>query len=204
MGLLNNVLLNSLISVLFFAVVNFVSFKILVKKKTLLKILFVVFLTLSEVGILAYAKTFLVYQNTMILCGILSVMTICDIENMEVPEWTLIALPLCSILNYLLLCNKLSNFLYGNIITAIVSFLLLTLIGKLYNNMLGGADIIMIASISLIFGLMHMLYMLIIGCVVSILFMLIYSKIKKSKATGVPLPFLPGLTIGFLFAFLFI
>lgn len=196
-----NLILKSFIIATFFIVVNSISYKLLVKNRTLMKTLFVFLLTMAETCVCTYIDVSLVYQNTVSLCGILSIMTISDIESMEVPEWTLIALPICSILNFGLLCIKTSAFLYGNIIVAAVAFISLSLLGKLYNDMLGGADIFMVASIALVFGLMHTLYMLIIGCAGSIIFMLIYSKIKKTKATGVPLPFLPGLTMGFLFAF---
>lgn len=195
--------LDNLIIVLFFIAINFVSFKIFVKEKNLIKFLFIIFLTITEIFASVYVKTFLIYQNTTILFGILGIMAISDIENMEVPEWTLVTFAFYSILNFILLCIE-SKFLYKNIFVAAVTLILLLLLGKLYNNMLGGADIIMITSISLVFGLMHMLYMLIVGCIISLLFMIVYSKIKNSKITGVPLPFLPGLTIGFLFAFLFV
>jgi len=200
---LHYISLDNLIIVLFFIAINFVSFKIFVKEKNLIKFLFIIFLTITEIFASVYVKTFLIYQNTTILFGILGIMAISDIENMEVPEWTLVTFAFYSILNFILLCIE-SKFLYKNIFVAAVTLILLLLLGKLYNNMLGGADIIMITSISLVFGLMHMLYMLIVGCIISLLFMIVYSKIKNSKITGVPLPFLPGLTIGFLFAFLFV
>lgn len=140
----------------------------------------------------------------MFIVGILSIMTISDIEKMEVPEWSLIALPACSVLNFTFLCIQSKELLYLNIVTAVAVYIALTLLGKLYNDMLGGADIIMAACVALNFGIMQTLYMFIIGCGLSIIYMLIYSKIKRTKAMGVPLPFLPGLTIGFLLAFVFV
>ena len=140
----------------------------------------------------------------MFLVGVLSIMTISDIEKMEVPEWSLIVLPACAILNFTFLCIQSKELLYLNIITAAGIYLALKLLGKAYNNMLGGADIIMATCVALNFGIMQTLYMFIIGSGLSIVYMLIYSKIKKTKTTGVPLPFLPGLTVGFLLAFVII
>lgn len=200
----NQSLLTTTIVTVFFTVQNLIAYKYIIKEKTTIKFLFVIFLIITETVVTIYIKSFFVYQFTLTIIGfliLLNVMTISDIEKMEVPEWTLVIFPMYSVCSYIFLCFRESRIIYENIITTIIAFLALAALGKLYNDMLGGADIVMVSSVALTFGLMHTLYMLIIGCMVSIVGMYFYSKIKNIKPTGVPLPFLPGLTIGFVLAF---
>lgn len=200
----NQSLLTTTIVTVFFTVQNLIAYKYIIKEKTTIKFLFVIFLIITETVVTIYIKSFFVYQFILTIIGfliLLNVMTISDIEKMEVPEWTLVIFPMYSVCSYIFLCFRESRIIYENIITTIIAFLALAALGKLYNDMLGGADIVMVSSVALTFGLMHTLYMLIVGCIVSIVGMYVYSKIRKTKATGVPLPFLPGLTIGFISAF---
>lgn len=189
-----------IIYAIFFLAINIISYKHFVKQKSFSLLISICLVAILEAATSLYIDTLWVYQYSFIFIGILSIMTISDLQNMEVPTWTLIALPASAIVSFVFLCLQSSSILWANIAIAIITWMLLTILALLFNDNLGGADIIMIFCVCLLFGGTHMLYMLIIGSLVSIIGMWVYSKIKKTQFTGTPLPFLPGLTLGFLIA----
>lgn len=179
------------ICILMFIFINIWSFCLQIEKanRKLWKILILIHYCIlqSVIGITSHSWILL------FAIAIGGLLTIEDLEHMEVASWKLLILFILSIIS---LCN---DFSVWKIIAAVLFTLGLIILQFIYGGMLGTADIIYIACCTFILGPIKTVYATCIGCVLSILAVL--PTIKQNKET--PIPFLPGLCAGVLYTVLF-
>ena len=139
---------------------------------------------------------YLFYPSYILLfaMAIGGLLTVEDLQHMEVAFWKLAFLIVLAIVSLVL------DFSLWTIVAAVLFTIGLIILHFIYGGMLGAADIIYVACITCIIGAMPTVYAICIGCILSIISVLPALTQKKEQ----PIPFLPGLCAGFGYTLIFL